>query len=305
MNGNIVEQVDKFIEFMKTKGRSQNTLVNYRVDLELFAGFLERTGISDVEEIDSDCIRIFLSNVLGYGSARTTAARRLSAVRGFAGWLCSRGMLSSDPIAGLKGPKLPASIPKALSYADTVKLIEEGPDKNDKSCRRDRLVLEIMYGSGLRVSEVIGLDWQAVDFSSRMLRIFGKGSKERAVPFGTLVEQLLREWHDITGAGAEGPVFSSEKKGSAGERLTVRTVHRIVLRAAARTGLRGVSPHTLRHCFATHMLENGAPLRVVQEMLGHESIATTQKYLAITTEQIKNSYMKAHPRALEQIDAEN
>jgi site-specific recombinase XerD len=303
MNGNIVEHVDKFIEFMKTKGRSQNTLVNYRVDLELFAQFLAGTGITDVKDIDSDSIRIFLSNVLGYGSAKTTAARRLSAVRGFAGWLCSRGMLASDPIAGLKGPKLPVSIPRALSYADTVRLIEEGPDKNDQSWRRDRLILEIMYGSGLRVSEVIGLNWQAVDFSSRMLRIFGKGSKERVVPFGTLVEQLLREWHDITGAGTEGPVFLSEKKG--GERLTVRTVHRIVLRAAQRTGLRGVSPHTLRHCFATHMLENGAPLRVVQEMLGHESIATTQKYLAITTEQIKNSYMKAHPRALEQQDAGN
>ena len=305
MNGNIVEHVDKFIEFMKTKGRSENTLVNYRVDLELFARVLEGTGITDVRDIDSDSIRIFLSNVLGYGSARTTAARRLSAVRGFAGWLCSRGMLASDPIAGLKGPKLPASIPRALSYADTVKLIEEGPDKSDKSYRRDRLILEVMYGSGLRVSEVIGLDWQNVDFPSRMLRVFGKGSKERVVPFGTMVEQLLREWHDITGADAEGPVFLSEKKGSGAERLTVRTVHRIVLRAALRTGLRGVSPHTLRHCFATHMLENGAPLRVVQEMLGHESIATTQKYLAITTEQIKNSYMRAHPRALEQTDAEN
>ena len=296
MNGNISDYAERFLEFMKSMGRSKNTLVNYGVDLQLFAEFLENMGITDAAMIDSDSVRIFLSSVLGFGSAKTTAARRLSAVRGFTSWLCRSGVLKSDPVLGLKGPRLPQSLPKALSYDDTVRLIEDGPDKTSKYYRRDRLILEIMYGSGLRVSEVIGLDWQAVEFSTRTMRIFGKGSKERLVPFSAIVETLLAEWHDVTGAGSEGPVFSSDRKDGP-ERLTVRTVHRLVLRAAQRTGLRGVSPHTLRHCCATHMLENGAPLNVVQELLGHESLATTQKYLLITTEQIKNSYMKAHPRA--------
>lgn len=293
MEENISANIDLFLDYLKSRGRSENTLTSYAVDLAQFKEYLIKQSIEDVGEIDASSIRIFLSGIAGVGFAKTSAARKLSAVRGFVSWLSSRGLLKSDPVAGLKGPKLPASLPRALSFEDTKRLLVEGPAPG-RHYLRDRLILELMYGSGLRVSELIGLDWDKVESSERMLRIFGKGGKERITPFGVGVRSLLEEWRIITGGKAEGPVFTSEKGA---ERLTVRTVHRIVLRAAARTGLHGVSPHTLRHCFATHMLEHGAPLRIVQDLLGHETISTTQRYLSITTEQIKKSYMESHPRA--------
>jgi site-specific recombinase XerD len=293
MGEKIAPEIENFLLYLKSRGRSDNTVVNYSVDLNQFAEYLKRQGITDVSAIDRDAIRIFLSNILGIGSAKTSAARKLSAVRGFIRWLNIRGIINTDPGEGLKGPKLPSSLPRALSYEDTVKLLTEGPEKG-RHYMRDRLILELMYGSGLRVSEVIGLNWDKVELDERMLTIFGKGSKERRVPFGTGVQELLMEWKTYTKADEDGPVFQSEKNA---ERLTVRTVHRLVLKAAQRVGLYGVSPHTLRHCFATHMLERGAPLRVVQELLGHDSIATTQRYLLITTDQIKKSYMESHPRA--------
>lgn len=293
MAENISSNIELFLQYLDSRGRSKNTLTNYEVDLRQFREYLSKQGITEVGDIDAASIRVFLSNTLGYGAAKTSAARKLSAVRGFVNWLSARGLITSDPIAGLKGPKLPASLPRALSYEDTDRLLREGPDP-ERHYQRDRLILELMYGSGLRVSELIGLNWEMVELPERMMRIMGKGSKERIVPFGSGVRRLLEEWNAATGAKIDGPVFSSEKGA---ERLTVRTVHRLVLKAAARTGLHGVSPHTLRHCFATHMLERGAPLNVVQELLGHESIATTQRYLLITTEQLRRSYMESHPRA--------
>lgn len=290
----ITEYIDLFLENLRSKGRSENTITNYSVDLYQFAGYLDNLKITEIGEINGEVIRGFLREVIGFGFAKTSASRKLSAARGFVGWLCRAGLLDYDPGEELRGPKLPKSLPRALSYEETELLLNSGP-KNGKYFLRDRLILELMYGSGLRVSELIGLNLQDVEFSERILRIRGKGSKERIVPFGTPALKLIERW-TAAGPVAEGPLFASER----GEgRLTVRTVHRVVLRAAKRAGLYGVSPHTLRHCFATHMLERGAPLRVVQEMLGHESIATTQRYLSITTDQIKKSYMASHPRAKE------
>lgn len=283
--------IDAYLDYLRSRGRSENTIVNYAVDLGQFSSYLEREGVSSIDEVDRDSVRIFLSSIIGIGDARTSAARKLSAVRGFVGWLAKRGILASDPGEGLKGPKLPQVLPRALSYEDTVRLLTDGPEAG-KNYLRDRLILETLYGSGLRVSELIGLNWEDVELSERMFRVFGKGSKERMVPFGLCVKQLLEKWIPMTGYNMHGPVFKSEKGA---ERLTVRTVHRLVLKAAARVGLQGTSPHTLRHCFATHMLERGAPLHFVQELLGHDSIATTQRYLSITNEQVKRSYMEAHP----------
>ena len=289
---NIQQSIDPFVSYMKSRGRSENTLINYASDLSQFADYLKGQGIVDVRNIDRDSIRVFLSNILGVGSKKSSASRKLSAVRGFVRWLSMRGLIEADPGEGLKGPKLENSIPKAISYEDTIRLLTEGPDEG-KNYMRDHLLLELMYGSGLRVSEVVGLNWDDIELEERMLRVFGKGSKERRVPFGIGVQKLLEQWQVLT--GSEGALFKSNKENA--ERLTVRTVHRLLIKAGEKLGLYGISPHTLRHCFATHMLEHGAPLRVVQELLGHESIATTQKYLLISTEQIKKSYMEAHPRA--------
>lgn len=290
----VAQYIDLFLENLRAKGRSKNTITNYAVDLCQFAEYLNNQQITEVEQITGDVIRGFLREVMGYGFAKTSASRKLSASRSFVKWLCRASLLDHDPGEELKGPKLPTSLPRALSYEATEALLTAGP-KSGENFLRDKLLLELMYGSGLRVSELIGLNLEDVEFADRILRIRGKGGKERIVPFGEPVRKLIEEWITVRPA-AEGPLFASEKGA---ERLTVRTVHRVVQRAAARSGLYGISPHTLRHCFATHMLERGAPLRVVQEMLGHESIATTQKYLSITTEQIKRSYMETHPRAKE------
>ena len=295
MAENISENVDQFLAFMESRGRSKNTVINYRVDLEQFREYLLRQDISDVSGIDSQSVRVYLSNIIGFGIATSSAARKLSAVRGFISWLSSREILEYGVAAGLKGPKLPSSLPRALSYEETEKLLVEGPE-NGKHYQRDRLILELLYGSGLRVSELIDLNWENIETDQRMIRVLGKGSKERLVPFGPSVKELLEDWSLLSKEGTKGPLFISEKGA---ERLTVRTVHRLVQRAALRVGIYGVSPHTLRHCFATHLLERGAPLRVVQELLGHESIAATQRYLSITAEQMKRSYMEHHPRAHE------
>ena len=295
MAENISENVDQFLAFMESRGRSKNTVINYRVDLEQFREYLLRQDISDVSGIDSQSVRVYLSNIIGFGIAKSSAARKLSAVRGFIRWLSSRNMLDYGVAAGLKGPKLPSSLPRALSFEDTEKLLIEGPE-NGKHYHRDRLILELLYGSGLRVSELIDLNWENIEIDQRMISVFGKGSKERLVPFGPGVKKLLEDWRILSKNGTGGPVFESEKGA---ERLTVRTVHRLVQRSAQRVGIYGVSPHTLRHCFATHLLERRAPLRVAQELLGHESIAATQRYLSITSEQMKRSYMEYHPRSHE------
>ena len=295
MAENISTNIEQFLLFLESRGRSKNTVTNYRVDLEQFREYLLRQGILDVSGIDSQSVRVYLSNIIGFGIAKSSAARKLSAVRGFIRWLSSREVLDYGVAAGLKGPKLPSSLPRALSFEETEKLLTEGPE-NGKHYQRDRLILELLYGSGLRVSELIDLNWENIETDQRMIRVFGKGSKERLVPFGPGVKKLLEDWKLLSKEGTKGPLFLSEKGA---ERLTVRTVHRLVQRSAQRVGIYGVSPHTLRHCFATHLLERGAPLRVVQELLGHESIAATQRYLSITAEQMKRSYMEYHPRAHE------
>lgn len=294
MIDNIDENIKLYIESLEAQGKSKHTTINYRIDLNHFKEYLVNQGIYNVCDIDSRAIRIFLSSIIGIGEEKSTASRRLSAVRGFTAWLCRGGIIPRDPSVGLKGPKKKEALPRALSYEQIEKLLTVGPDPDSKEYRRDRLLLELMYGAGLRVSEVIGLNWDSVDLEERMLTILGKGAKERWVPVGVPLKHLLEEWRDLTCVDANAPVFRSPK-GAA--RLTVRTVDRVVLRAAARAGLHGVTPHTLRHSCATHMLENGAPLRVVQEMLGHESIAATQRYLTITSEQVKRSYLESHPRA--------
>ncbi len=294
MADNISECIESYLDYLRSLGKSDNTRINYRVDLRHFRDYLEGQGITDVAEIDTRAVRIFLSSVIGIGEAKTSASRRLSAVRGFTAWMSETGRIAGDPSFGMKGPKKPDTLPRAISRGDVEKLLSDGPDAASEHYRRDRLVLELLYSAGLRVSELIGLTWGNVELEERILRVFGKGDKERMAPFGVPARELLEEWRDITCVASDGPVFPSEKEA---DRLTVRTVDRIVTRAARRVGLSGVTPHTLRHCYATHMLENGAPLKVVQELLGHDSIAATQRYLKITPSQIKKSYLSAHPLA--------
>jgi integrase/recombinase XerC len=290
MDETLSAAVDGFLEYLRfARGRTENTRANYSVDLVQFADYLNSAGVTDPRDITPERVRGFLRDLLGFGFAKTSAARKLSAVKSFCLWLTERDLIPADPTEGIRGPRLPVRLPRALAYEEIVRLLEEGP-QGDRAVR-DRAVLEILYGCGVRVAELAALDWEDLDREGRWFRIRGKGEKERMVPVGrTALECLLRWEGQVPG---EGPLFP----GEGAERMAERTVSRIVRRAAARVGLSGVTPHTLRHSFATHLLERGAPLRVVQELLGHESLATTQRYLMITTEQLKNSYRRAHPRA--------
>lgn len=295
---NISSYVDEFMEYIKSSlGRADHTVVNYAVDLSQFAEYLSASGVNDPAEIDMDCLRGFLREMTGFGFSRSSVARKLSSLRGFVRYLVQRGVLEKDVGVGLKGPRQSHGVPRAIAYEDVLKMLDEGV-RGSKKELRDSLILELLYGSGLRVNELISLDWEHVDIPERWLRVMGKGSKERMVPFGRTAQELLARWRDMCVAkklptGDESPLLH----GVGADRLTERTVHRLVVAISKKVGLHGVTPHTLRHSFATHMLERGAPLRVIQELLGHESLATTQRYLTVTTAQMKKSYMEAHPRS--------
>lgn len=272
-------------------------MINYAVDLAQFADYLDACEIHSASELNLDCLRGFLRELSGYGFSKSSITRKLSALRGFVRYLAQSGAIDKDVSVGLKGPRQSSHLPRALAYEDVVRLLDEGTKGNKKELR-DSLLLELLYASGLRINEAVSLNWGDVDIPERWLRITGKGSRTRLVPFGRTGQLLLSEWREDCLARAcpaeeHFPLFH----GVGAERLTERTVHRMVVAAARKVGLFGVTPHTLRHSYATHMLERGAPLRVIQELMGHESLVTTQRYLRITTEQMKNSYIRTHPRS--------
>lgn len=283
--------VDDYLDSLRnSEGRSGNTVTNYAVDLAQFVDYLLGRDVQAPENVTTADVRNFLRDVTGYGYSRSSAARKLSAIKGWLGFLAQRNILPSNPAAGVRGPRLPLRLPRALSREDAARLVEQGP--SGKYAARDCAVLELLYGCGLRIAEAASLKWDHLDLDERWVRVMGKGEKERIVPMGRCAQAALKDMRAMQDPG-ETWVFPGESGG----RIAVRTLHRIVTRAARAAGVSDVTPHVLRHSFATHMLEGGASLRVLQELLGHESLLTTQKYLKITVEQLKKSYNLAHPRA--------
>jgi len=283
-----------FLEHVKHKSASGHTHVNYEVDMRQFAGYLEGQGIENLESIDTPVLRAYLRNMAGWGFSKTTIARKLSALRSFFSYLKDSGAISFNPARSLKGPAIPRSIPRALSTEAVTVLFKIGESSEEPT--RDTVVLEVLYGCGLRISELTGLKWDDVDLEERWITVLGKGAKERRVPFGAYAQKALRalnlKYSEAHPAGG-GFVLA----GKNGKSLTVRTVHRIVTKLAERGGLDGVTPHVLRHSCATHLLERGASLKFIQEFLGHENMATTQIYLTVSASWMKESYMACHPRA--------
>jgi integrase/recombinase XerC len=219
-------------------------------------------------------------------------------VRSLFRFACLEGVMPANPAQGVRTPKVPKTLPRHLRPGEVEDLIE-APAGDEPLVRRDRAILELLYAAGLRVSELVGLDWPDVDLSSRVLRVMGKGSKERMVPFGRPAAEALRRWLEVWEGVREAmdggePVFLNRQ----GTRLTDRSVRRVIDRwVDAAAVARGVHPHTLRHTFATHLLENGADLRAIQELLGHSSLSTTQKYTHLEVERLLSVYRDAHPRA--------
>ncbi len=298
--------IESFLnELRSRRGYSVHTIRNYRIDLLQFAGFLEKEGLSKgkplcVREIDFLAIRRYLG-YLHTRCRRKTVARKLSAVRSFFSFLERQGAVEGNPAADIATPKQGASIPNVLAVDEMFRLLE-GPDKEKPLGLRDWAILEMFYSCGLRVGELAALDISNVEFEQRLVRVIGKGDKERIVPIGKTALEALRRYLEampliLRTHRAErlmGPLFLNSRGG----RLTTRSIARIVKGYARKCSLMSeISPHALRHTFATHLLDGGADLRAVQELLGHASLSTTQKYTHVSLDRLMEVYDKAHPRS--------
>jgi site-specific recombinase XerD len=264
-----------------TRNLSTYTLRNYTADLTAFFADLASRKVDPLEASRGD-LRRYLARLLGEGMASASVTRKVSTIRGFYKYLRAEGVLENDPFYGVKGPQKPRRLPKFLAPEEVARLIAAA-DENDSAGLRDRAIVELLYAAGLRVSEVSGLDTGDIDLRDRAVRVRGKGNKERIGVFGEpaqiAVDRYLSEGRPALASGKEAALFLNRSGG----RLSPRSVQTLVRRCAVKAGLpREAHPHLLRHSFATHLLDGGADLRVVQELLGHESPNTTQVYLSVT-----------------------
>ena len=297
--------VEDFVKYLAVeKNRSSNTIRTYRTDLELFLQFASNQGLKKLTELELNTFRLWLADQKEKGSSNSTISRRSSTARVFSTWAFQKGLIESDPAIRLISPKVNKTLPKVLGQKQATALMQTAAiledEENSMALRmRDHAILEVLYSSGIRVGELTGLDIKDLDFTRCTMRVIGKGNKERVVPFGQPAKDALRSYLDKSRLE-----FINEKSGNAlfvgsrGKRLDTRQVRRIVTSAILRVeGAPDISPHDLRHSAATHMLEGGADLRIVQELLGHSSLATTQKYTHVTIERLREVFANAHPRA--------
>lgn len=281
------------------RGRSAATCRAYRTDLASLAEHARRMQRPSPADLDLAVLRSWLAAMRSRGASPSTMNRRASAARSFSGWAARRGVLPTDVAARLETPRRPRTLPRVLQAEQAQAVFGDPPAADDPIALRDRAVVELLYGSALRVSELCGLDLDDVDPARRLLRVIGKGDRERRVPYGVPAQQALERWVDSGRPAlvvlASGPALLL---GARGGRLDPRTARRAVHGALASVpGVPDLAPHGLRHSAATHMLEQGADLRSIQELLGHATLATTQLYTHVTAERLRVSYERAHPRA--------
>ena len=326
-----------FLQHLRRRDVSPHTLTAYENDVATFLKHTSRIRQKPVDElapadVDAFAIRAFLGELHKQRISASSSARKLSAIRTFVKFLRREDLIEDDPSSLVASPKKPETIPAHLSVAEMNTLVEM-PDPSTPLGRRDRAILELFYASGLRLSELVGLGLEDVNLSSRMVRVLGKGRKERLVPFNTstgeAIRAYLRDRSSLSGSvrlpasakataglakaridrtsdggqvdrrgrtprGTQAPLFLNYRGG----RLSTRSVDRLVRRYVALCGAKfGISPHALRHSFATHLLANGADLRAIQELLGHARLSTTQRYTHVNARQLIDVYKKAHPRA--------
>ena len=281
------------------RGLSKNTLSAYRNDLEKYFGFLEKRSRDPLSATSKDVEDFSLDTASGLSAS--SRARLLASLRGYHKFLVLENQRNDDPTKRLRSPKLPMRLPKALSQQEVMQLIEaSGPAPDDESADylrlRNRAIVELMYSTGARVSEIVGLDLDEVD-DSGLMRVRGKGSKDRLVPVGSYAKvaldaYLVRSRPVLSSRGSARALFLNQR----GARLSRQSIWEIIQKSAEGLG-KEVSPHSLRHSFATHLLEGGADVRVVQELLGHASVTTTQIYTMVSVDTLREVYLAAHPRA--------
>jgi len=299
MERDVTSVLTEYLNTLETQRRySPHTLIAYRKDLEQLKDFLAEAQKDLLEATTAD-LRNFLARVRYQASARTVA-RKLAAARGFYAFCRRRGYLSDSPAERLRIPVVEKKLPRFLDFEEMLALIEKAAGQEGDLGRRDRALIELMYATGVRVSELVGLNLDRVDLSGRSLRVLGKGNKERLIPLTQkaveVLEQYLRwraQWLRNCGVTSEALFINRD-----GGRLTARSVRRRLDLALRRAGLlKKISPHTLRHTFATHLLRAGADLRAIQELLGHASLSTTQMYTHLELDRLLKVYDEAHPRA--------
>lgn len=295
------QKIDEFCHFLeRERNASPLTVENYGRDLALFADFLAKRNLAggaaaDPKKISVVIVRSFIASRHGLES-KVTVARRLSALRSFFRFLRERGETTFNPAQLLPTPQREQRLPRFMEVDQVRQFLEaiEGADWQDV---RDRAIFEVIYAAGLRISEVLGLSLQDIDDEARLVKVLGKGNKERIVPFGVPARQALARWLQVRASrpgGASTVVFLNARGG----RLGPRQVQASMRKWMQTVGLRlGVTPHGLRHSFATHLLNEGADLRAIQELLGHESLSTTQKYTHVNLQQLLDVYDRAHPKA--------
>lgn len=283
------------------RGLSQHTVAAYRRDLTGYLAVLEARGVTDASAIGADDVAAFRASLADRGLAASSVARHLSAVKALHRWLVDERVVDEDVAKDQRPPKLPSRLPKAISVSQMQRLLETagGDDAatSDPAGLRDRALLELLYATGARISELIALDVD--DMAESLVKVTGKGAKQRLVPVGSYARTAMDAWlvrgrPAFAAKGRGGPALLL---GARGGRLSRQGAWEIIQRVAEEAGVPHVSPHTFRHSFATHLLEGGADVRVVQELLGHASVATTQIYTHVTADTLRDMYTTAHPRA--------
>jgi integrase/recombinase XerC len=304
------ELIDRYLRYLQyERNASPHTVRNYASDLHQFRDFLQpaRPGTAsnaDVRAVDVLKLRAYLALLFQNQKQKTSIARKLASIRAFFKFLAREGVIDANPCLGVATPKLPKKLPRIMTEEETNNLLDraaEAARDGEPMLKRDRAILELLYASGLRVSELVGLDLRSVNFGDGMVLVRGKGRKERIVPFGCKAGAALSDYLPVR----ERILFENRRAGenalflnARGRRLTVRSIDRLVRKYVRLYGPNvRVSPHGLRHAFASHLLAEGADLRAIQEMLGHASLSTTQKYTQVSIQQLIEVYDKAHPKA--------
>jgi integrase/recombinase XerC len=299
--------IDRYLDYLQNeRNASPHTIRSYRSDLVQFRDFLKGSdpeAVVDVNSIDALRVRAFLAFLFEREKKKTSIARRLAGVRAFFKFLVREAVVTANVVASVSTPKLPKTLPRIMTEEELNTFLDrvaQAAAEGSRGLMRNRAILELLYASGLRVSELVGLDLRSVNFEEGMLVALGKGRKERVVPFGSKAKQALVDYLPVR----ERILYEGKKVSPAlflnlrGQRLTTRSVDRLVKACVRQFGPNvRTSPHSLRHAFASHLLTEGADLRSIQEMLGHTSLSTTQKYTQVSIKQLMDVYDKTHPKA--------